>query len=206
MKTKILILVANACLSLCLKAQFQFVPLTVNQYGSTVGTISGIGIGNWPTTTPTNAALHINSNLLVFPANFQPGEVFITDCPTGSVTDPVTGWRMLRNGTQLFNINNPYSGNDIYTGTVQSGDLRFFTNGYSGDYMRIDGSANPGYVGIGNSFTPQYLLDVDGTIAAKKILIKTNGKVQDLFALVEELQTQIIELKSQLAFIQTNSK
>ena len=151
--------------------------------GSSGATDGYVGIG---TTSPWNL-LHIDGA-------GNPAYSQFTNTVTGNGS-----------GTTGLLVGVDGSGNAILNNNFTTGNMNFYTN--ATQYMTILGTVgSAGYVGIGNSFTPQYLLDVDGTIAVKKILIKTNGNVQDLFVLVEELQTQIIELKSQLALTQTNSK
>ncbi len=65
----------------------------------------------------------------------------------------------------------------------------FYTNGL--ERLRI---LNNGFVGIGNS-TPTYALQVNGTIAAKQILVETSTETKDLLALITELQYEVEELK-----------
>ncbi len=55
-------------------------------------------------------------------------------------------------------------------------------------------------VGIGLT-APAYTLDVNGTVAAKKILITTENETQDLLALIMQLQQELEILKKELNLI-----
>lgn len=82
----------------------------------------------------------------------------------------------------------------------------FYTN--SLERLRI---SNNGFVGIGTA-TPAYTLQVNGTIAAKQILVETNAATKDLLALIAELQYEVEELKqkyrclAETCFVTTETK
>ena len=62
---------------------------------------------------------------------------------------------------------------------------------------------NGSNVGIGTT-TPACTLDVNGTIAAKQILIEDKNETKDLLALITELQNEVAELKQQLCTLAKN--
>ena len=151
----------------------QFTPITSNQYSSTVNTIAGFGIGTWLSTIPTNAALHVNTNLTASSTAFGPGEVFRTD----AAYNYPTFWRMF--STDISNNPIPlgmiYNNNDFhyyiaaqFYGGGNYGDLRFQTNtGTSALSTNMTISGINGYVGIG-TITPVHQLDVNlGSINIK---------------------------------------
>ncbi|MCW5907634.1 MAG: hypothetical protein KIS94_07235 [Chitinophagales bacterium] len=58
-------------------------------------------------------------------------------------------------------------------------------------------------VGIGTS-APAYTLQVNGTIAAKQILIETNTETKDLLVLLTRLRSEVEELKQKLQCVAEN--
>lgn len=83
------------------------------------------------------------------------------------------------------------SANSLKLKTVNNLPIELFTN----NIQRLTIAAN-GYVGIGTD-SPAYSLHVNGTIAAKQILIETNSETKDLLALITQLQAEVAELKQQ---------
>ncbi|MCW5909368.1 MAG: hypothetical protein KIS94_15995 [Chitinophagales bacterium] len=161
--------------------------------------IRSIGIGYFGSNY-TNSLLHIDGNNILLPQNnsiVNAGEVFRTDAPNSQSGDD-TYWRMLHGGTQVFNINNPYNSNNVALGTVQSGNLNFFT----GNTQKATILAN-GNVGIGTT-APAYTLQVNGTIAAKQILIEDKTETLDLLVLLTRLRTEVDELKQKLRCVAEN--
>ena len=176
--------------------------------------IFGIGIGDFPNGTPPLSALHINANA-PFPGNifWQAGEVFRTDCPQ----DISTYWRQQRGGFEygtIYSLNaaDDFTGQDFHFYIQASfaddsrgdyGDIRFNNGSHNAlglgtPRMRILGSN--GFVGIGDytTFTPKSLLDVNGTITAKQIIISNENDTIDLMATIKSLEQQLTELKVQI--------
>ena len=58
-------------------------------------------------------------------------------------------------------------------------------------------------VGIGTS-APADALDVNGTIAAKQILVEEKNGTQDLLALLIKLRSEVEELKQQISALAKN--
>ena len=152
MKTKILLSAIIAFVYVkSASAQFQYVPFTALQYGSTTNTISGVGIGLWPIGTATAAALHVNTNLTVPTGAFAAGEVFLTESPylaeywrmwhLDAVGTPTEYGTIFQDPTLTVTATNLYTVNDftiqasaVYTGTgtstnptFSSGNLSFNT-------------------------------------------------------------------------------
>ncbi len=75
------------------------------------------------------------------------------------------------------------------TGTPQP--INFYTN----NTQRMTLSSG-GLLGIGTA-SPKSLLDVNGTVTAKQVLISDRKTTQDLLAMIEQLQTEVNELKQQ---------
>ena len=62
---------------------------------------------------------------------------------------------------------------------------------------------NGGDVGIGTS-APAYALEVNGTVAAKQILVEQKNGTHDLLALLTKLRSEVEELKQQICFSAKN--
>ena len=172
MKTKKSIAIYVATVILCFTNRIANAQWQVNfnggdVWGQTIPTspnnVQSIGIGDFfgqsPLQTPLSA-LHINTYSSYLPPSpsFGRGEVFRTESPSGA--DGV--WRMITgNGSngEKFNVTNPDATNDIYLGTVMTGDFYVYTDGIGNPRVTVLGSN--GNVGIGNTFTPTYKLDVD---------------------------------------------
>jgi hypothetical protein len=118
--------------------------------------IRSVGIGYFGTNF-TNSFLHVDATNLLLPSNNSIntlGEVFRTNAPNTDANNVF--WRMLHGGTEAFNINKTVGSNNVALGTVQAGDLNFFT--FNNQRMTIKGTNNitnwgnnTGYVGIGNT-------------------------------------------------------
>lgn len=151
-------------------AQFTQVTGSANKYFKTLNAVSGIGIGNAFTLgNPPQAALHINSNQLTFPAAFTPGEVFRTDAPAGPKSSPITStWRMFRGGSETGLIFGKGGTNNFaIQSSVTTGHLTFHTGtkdiqGIANERMRI---RSDGFIAIGNSdaYTAASLLHLNRT-------------------------------------------
>ena len=76
--------------------------------------------------------------------------------------------------------------------------MLFYT--YGNERMRIDAN---GLVGIGTD-SPAYTLDVNGTIAAKQILVEDKTGTKDLLAELTRLRSEVEELKQQLCTLAKN--
>lgn len=165
------------------------------------------------------AFFHINTNLSTLPASgiASLGEVFRTDCPI----DNSTYWCMLKGSIDatteygtLYSLNasDDFTAQDFHF-YIQAtfandikrdyGDIRFNSGSHNAlglgtPRMRILGSN--GFVGIGDytTFTPKSLLDVNGTITAKQIIISNENDTMDLLATIKSLQQQLTQLKEQI--------
>lgn len=159
-------------------SQFMITPGTGGAFGRTTAPIAGVGIGFFPFGTPTDAALHVNTNLTVATGSFGPGEVFRT---TSSATaGNFNAWRMYTGagmGTEVFNINNPGGTNDINITGIKKGNMNFRTNyalapvGFGNRMIIVDGGFTNigGRIAVGNSL-------VDGFVPASRLhLHQTDG-------------------------------
>ena len=155
------------------KAQFNFnTVLPLNSTGQTVLTIRGIGIGNFPLATATNARLHVNNFYCAAPNGLLDGLLFRTD----GRRNVDNMWQMFTGPAaatvnEKFRLVNPATTDDINLNVVQTGDMNFFTGGITPPFQRltIKGSAyvDPGFVGIGTTLPAFHLtLDNDGGILA----------------------------------------
>lgn len=79
--------------------------------------------------------------------------------------------------------------------TIETGGNSLPIDFFTDNTQRATISTN-GNVGIGTD-SPAYSLHVNGTIAAKQILIETNSETKDLLALITQLQAEVAELKQQ---------
>ena len=188
MKTKkIILLLAFIVIFINVKAQFQPTPGTTN-FGSTIASIDGIGIGTWPANTATNARLHVNNFFTNSPTGGLNGLLFRTD---GDST-VINRWQMFT-GTTAANASEKgmiFCDKDSLNFSIQATtkDLTFHTRplsatGVGTERMRIVGVTHPlhnanaittyivreGYVGIG-TLTPKAKLEIaNGDIAVVAI-------------------------------------
>ena len=166
--------ICAAIAALCFSQNFVYAQWNfgINPDGRTIPSVTrSIGIGPFTTSYRPLAALHIDTRT-PFPTspNFLPGEVFRTDCPSGTTLIPIsTSWRMLRGGTPIARFFNTTGSNDFFMEAQQSGaSLRFNTTSFFGTSTKMiitDGLL--GFVGIGNNFLlPQSQLHInDGPFA-----------------------------------------
>ena len=149
----IMMIICTASNATIAQNPFTMQNLTSNYWGTTdfialLHPPQAIGIGNFASPTQPLSALHINTNLVTNPF-YGFGEVFRTDCPAVTVSEPATAWRMFVNGTEIGNFNfNYYFPTDF---NIQNpsvgGDLVFQAKGTAFDpyeRMRItDGTCPP---------------------------------------------------------------
>ena len=102
----------------------------------------------------------------------------------------------MQKASAQWNFNgDPTSGDWI--GTTNNQPFPIYTNASNpsgGERMRVDANGN---VGIGTS-SPDYTLQVKGTIAAKQILVETSNETKDLLVLITQLQLEVEDLKQKL--------
>lgn len=154
-----------------------------NFYGETNSTsansydwIRRLGVGSFSTNNDEpHAFLHINSRYLLLPQNGSInglGEVFRTDCPNLN-----TYWRMYRNGSEVFNINNPANSDNVSLGnTTASGRFDIFTNGISNARISVINTGNVG-IGITNPATNLHINDPNGFDAVLRLTV--NGSTSN---------------------------
>ena len=121
--TSVIILLSTGCF-----AQFQITTGTSSEFMGTNGAIRGVGIGNFPNSQITDAALHVNTKYMTASSNYPGidfGEVFRTDAPNAA-----TYWKMFRDGDEIARYWNGGTNNELNIGTIQTSSnphLNFFT-------------------------------------------------------------------------------
>ena len=126
--TKIILLLACITFFVNVKAQvFQVTTGTFN-YGSTVNTMDGIGIGAWPAATATDARLDVNNFYTLFPAGTLNGQLIRTD---GDNSVP-NMWRMYTGTTagtttEIFSLSATPTPTSNFVLHAVVGDMMFNT-------------------------------------------------------------------------------